>query len=261
MASSSGAATGAGTPSSSANGVGIFPAMRRVLWGPTNGPAEEFVDGKGTRISRNAEEDNERETARKSSAGPAPSETDRPELASKTPTLVNSSMKNKRKKRSSSELERQQDQQQGQDQEGPASKRIKTTEWRATPSLSEHEQSSSDEAEAEAKGSSPTTSTEHRLATNDPQYRSDFLRRIPPEVVGLCLSFLCSTSERHSLQTTCRLFRRLSDSPDTMLSKLALAGDAETGRGGLITDADNPDSAVAKLVVFARSGNLEAIYM
>ena len=210
----------------------------------------------GTRsISRNAEG----ETARKSRP---PSETDRPELAlaSKTPTLVNSSMKNKRKKRSSSELKRQQDQQQGQDQEGPASKRIKTAAC-PTPSLSEHEQSSSDEAEAEAKGSSPTTPTEHRLATTDPQYRSDFLRRIPPEVVGLCLSFLCSTSERHSLQTTCQLFRRLSDSPDTMLSKLALSGDAETGRGGLITDADNPDSAVAKLVVFARSGNLEAIYM
>ena len=209
-------------------------------------------------ISRNAEE---YETARIISA--APSETDRPglALASKTPTLVNSSMKNKRKKRSSSELERQQDQQQGQDQEGPASKRIKTAGACPTPSLSEHEQSSSDEAEAEAKGSSPTTSTEHRLATTDPQYRSDFLRRIPPEVVGLCLSFLCSTSERHSLQTTCRLFRRLSDSPDTMLSKLALGGDAETGRGGLITDADNPDSAVAKLVVFAKSKNLEAIYM
>lgn len=167
--------------------------------------------------------------------------------SSKTPTLVNSSMKNaKRKKRSSSELE-----------EGPAPKRTKT----ATPLLSEHEQFSSDEAEEVDDDGSPPTPTEHRLATDDPQYRSDLLRIIPPEVVGLCLSYLCSTSERHSLQTTCRLFRRLSNAPDTMLSKLALGGDTETGRGGLITDSDDPDSAVAKLGVFARSGNIEAVYL
>ena len=152
-------------------------------------------------------------------------------------------MKNtKLKKRSSSESE-----------EGPAPKRTKT----ATPVLSEHEQFSSDEAEA----GSPATPIEHRLATDDPQYRSDLLRSVPPEVLGLCLSYLCSTSERHSLQTTCRLFRRLSNAPDTMLSKLALGGDTETGRGGLITDSDDPDSAVVKLGVFARSGNIEAVYL
>ena len=165
-------------------------------------------------------------------------------ISSKTPTLVNSSMKNnKRKKRSSSELE-----------EGPAPKRTKT----ATPVLSEHEQFSSDEAEEDG---SPPTPTEHRLATDDPQYRSDLLRIVPPEVLGLSLSYLCSTSERHSLQTTCRLFRRLSNAPETMLSKLALGGDTETGRGGLITDSDDPDSAVVKLGVFARSGNIEAVYL
>lgn len=154
-------------------------------------------------------------------------------------------MKNtKRKKRSSSELE---------GGPTPAPKRTKT----ATPVLSEHEQLSPEEAE----DCPPPTPTEHRLAADDPQYRSDLLRRIPPEVVGLCLSYLCSTSERHSLQTTCRLFRRLSNAPDTMLSKLALGGDTETGRGGLITDSDDPDSAVAKLGVFARSGNIEAVYL
>ena len=158
-------------------------------------------------------------------------------------------MKNaKRKKRSSSELE-----------EGPAPKRTKTA--CATPVLSEHEQFSSDEAEEVDDDGSPPTPTEHRLATDDPQYRSDLLRIVPPEVLGLCLSYLCSTSERHSLQTTCRLFRRLSNAPETMLSKLALGGDTETGRGGLITDSDDPDSAVVKLGVFARSGNIEAVYL
>lgn len=213
------------------------------LWGPSS------------RVTSTCTPNTQNATDRKIIIAPV-SETDRPKRAvdhnphpigtttsssSKTPTLVNSSMKNtKRKKRSSSELE-----------EGPAPKRTKT----ATPVLSELV--SSDEAE----DGSPPTPTEHRLATDDPQYRSDLLRIIPPEVVGLCLSYLCSTSERHSLQTTCRLFRRLSNAPDTMLSKLALGGDTETGRGGLITDSDDPDSAVVKLGVFARSGNIEAVYL
>jgi hypothetical protein len=246
--------------------------MRRLLW--SSSPTEKVTDGSGAAAAAAvaapapaaaaAPNAQAKGTDRKIAGPLAATETDRPPaprltnpatISTKTPTLVNSSMKNakRKKKRSSSEMEHD------IDLEGP-SKRNKT----ATPvAVSEHEQSSSDEAEAKAKaeGCYLPTSTEHRLATDDPQYRSDLLRCIPPEVVGLCLSYLCSTSDRHSLQTTCRLFWGLSNAPDTMLSKLALGGHTETGRGGLIVDSDDPNSAVVKLRKFARIGNLDAIYM
>jgi len=98
------------------------------------------------------------------------------------------------------------------------------------------------------------------LEADDPQICSTLLRRIPPEVIGMCLSYLSTSRDRHSLQTTSRLFRTLSNSPK-IVSQLSLGGHPQTARGALITDDDDPDSAVRKLVFFGRGGNLEAVYM
>lgn len=90
--------------------------------------------------------------------------------------------------------------------------------------------------------------------------KSPFLRMLPDDVVGHCLSFLGSVKDRYALQSTCRQFRRLSNS-DEILSSIRLGGDTETGGGGIFSDDDNLDSAVHKVSIFARAGNVEALYM
>mmetsp|Transcript_30876 Transcript_30876/g.45665 ORF Transcript_30876/g.45665 Transcript_30876/m.45665 type:complete len:364 (-) Transcript_30876:1247-2338(-) len=90
--------------------------------------------------------------------------------------------------------------------------------------------------------------------------QSTFLRIVPDDVVGYCLSFLNSVQDRSALQRTCRQFRRLSNSDD-ILASIRLGGDEETGLGGIFSYDDGLDSASKKVSLFARAGNVEALYM
>jgi hypothetical protein len=89
---------------------------------------------------------------------------------------------------------------------------------------------------------------------------SDLLRIVPEEVIAHCLSFLGTADDRFALQTTCKSFRNISNS-DSMLEKLNICGNNETGKKGIIQDTDTPSIAAATLAPFARAGNLEALYM
>lgn len=89
---------------------------------------------------------------------------------------------------------------------------------------------------------------------------SEFLTKVPEDVVAHCLSFLGTAEDRFALQTTCKTFRDISNS-DSMLAQVNVNGDIETGKHGIIEDHDTPASAAAKLAPFARAGNLEALYM
>lgn len=89
---------------------------------------------------------------------------------------------------------------------------------------------------------------------------SDLLKKLPQDVVANCLSFLETAEDRFALQTTCRLFRDLSNA-DSMLEIVNLAGDPDTGKGCIIQEYDTPASATESLSPFARAGNLEAMYM
>jgi len=89
---------------------------------------------------------------------------------------------------------------------------------------------------------------------------SDLIQNLPGDVVANCLSFLGSTEDRHALQNTCKLFRDISNS-DSMLLKVDVVGDLETGEGGIIQENDTPSTASTALAPFARAGNLQALYM
>ena len=89
---------------------------------------------------------------------------------------------------------------------------------------------------------------------------SDLLCMVPDEVVGHVVSFLGSLQDRFALQCTSRQFYRLSNSNE-LLAPMDLGGNIETGEGGIFRDEDTIDSAVAKVSIFARAGNLEALYM
>ncbi|KAG7353584.1 MYND finger domain containing protein [Nitzschia inconspicua] len=89
---------------------------------------------------------------------------------------------------------------------------------------------------------------------------SDLINKLPQDVVANCLSFLGSAEDRFALQTTCKLFRHLSNA-DSMLENVDVAGDPETGNGCIIQEHDTPASAAEALSPFARAGNLEAMYM
>jgi hypothetical protein len=92
------------------------------------------------------------------------------------------------------------------------------------------------------------------------QQSSDFLTKVPEDVVAHCLSFLGTAEDRFALQTTCKLFRDISNS-DPMLAQVNVGGDLETGKHGIIQDHDTPATAAAALAPLARAGNLEALYM
>ena len=94
------------------------------------------------------------------------------------------------------------------------------------------------------------------LMAND----SDLLCMVPEEVLGHIISFLGSLQNRFALQCTSRQFHRLSNSSE-LLAPMDLGGNIETGEGGIIGDYDTIPSAVAKVSIFARAGNLEALYM
>jgi hypothetical protein len=93
-----------------------------------------------------------------------------------------------------------------------------------------------------------------------PQHKSDFLSIIPDDVVAHCLSFLGTAEDRFALQTTCKMFRHVSNS-DEMLAKVNVGGDKETTKRGIIQDHDTPATAASALSPFARAGNSEALYM
>lgn len=89
---------------------------------------------------------------------------------------------------------------------------------------------------------------------------SDFLRIVPEDAIAHCLSFLGTAEDRFALQTTCKSFRDISNSDD-MLEKVNICGNKETGKYGIILEADTPSTAAATLSPFARAGNLDALYM
>ena len=89
---------------------------------------------------------------------------------------------------------------------------------------------------------------------------SDLLNYLPEDVVAHCLSFLGSAEDRFAIQTSCKVFRDISNS-DEMLEKVNISGDPESGEHGIIQETDSPSSAAATLAPFARAGNLEALYM
>jgi hypothetical protein len=92
------------------------------------------------------------------------------------------------------------------------------------------------------------------------QQSSDFLNKVPEDVVAHCLSFLGRAEDRFALQTTCKVFRDISNS-DSMLAKVDVGGDLETGKRGIIQEHYSPATAAAALAPFARAGNLESLYM
>jgi len=89
---------------------------------------------------------------------------------------------------------------------------------------------------------------------------SDLIKKIPGDVVAHCLSFLGSREDRHALQNTCKLFKKISNS-DSMLTNVDVFGDLETGKGSIIQEDDTPATAAASLSPFARAGNVQALYM
>lgn len=90
--------------------------------------------------------------------------------------------------------------------------------------------------------------------------QSGLLGTLPEDVVSHCLSFLNTVEDRFSLQTTCKQFRRISNS-DKMLVNIQVGGDRETGKNGIIQEKDTPETAAVVLAPFSRAGNHEAIYM
>jgi hypothetical protein len=104
------------------------------------------------------------------------------------------------------------------------------------------------------------------VAVSDPpkepktKQTGDLLNKLPQDVVAHCLSFLGSSNDRFALQTTCKLFKNISNS-DAMLANVDVGGDLETGKGGIIQEHSSPATAAASLAPFARAGNLQALYM
>ena len=94
----------------------------------------------------------------------------------------------------------------------------------------------------------------------EPKPQSGLLGGLPEDVLSHCLSFLNTTEDRFSLQTTCKQFRKLSNS-DKMLVNIKMGGDQDTGKNGIIREDDTPESAAVALAPFSQAGNLEAIYM
>ena len=94
----------------------------------------------------------------------------------------------------------------------------------------------------------------------EPKPQSGLLGTLPEDVLSHCLSFLNTADDRFSLQTTCKQFRKISNS-DKMLVNIQVGGDRETGKNGIMQEEDTPESAAVALAPFSQAGNLEAIYM
>jgi hypothetical protein len=70
----------------------------------------------------------------------------------------------------------------------------------------------------------PSSLKEFSETVNCSNQPSDLLRMLPPHVLSKCLAFVGSTSDRFALQTTCNLFKSLSNL-DHMLVDIDLGGD------------------------------------
>jgi hypothetical protein len=110
-----------------------------------------------------------------------------------------------------------------------------------------------------SSGNSIASSKRHEESRTN-QKVLELNKDLPAEVISKCLSFLGSTEDRYALQNTCKLFRDISNS-DSMLSNVDVFGDLETGKGCIIQEEDTPATAAASLTVFARAGNLQALYL
>jgi hypothetical protein len=86
------------------------------------------------------------------------------------------------------------------------------------------------------------------------------LEVLPHDIWHHVLGFCGSTHDRFALQTTCKLFRQISNESSELLSTLVLGGDI-MGRGSVLRDEDTPIVACHKLSEFCRAGNPEAMYM
>jgi hypothetical protein len=106
----------------------------------------------------------------------------------------------------------------------------------------------------------PITITEPPKKKPKKKQTGDLLNILPEDVVAHCLSFLGSTKDRFALQTSCKLFKDISNS-DAMLANVDVGGDMETGKAGIIQEHNSPATAAAALAPFARAGNLQALYM
>mmetsp|Transcript_53352 Transcript_53352/g.79291 ORF Transcript_53352/g.79291 Transcript_53352/m.79291 type:complete len:474 (+) Transcript_53352:149-1570(+) len=107
---------------------------------------------------------------------------------------------------------------------------------------------------------------DHKYATPDDKNPSDFLRRIPHDVVGDCLSFLSSLSDRNALLRTCRQFYelgwRICMVRNLVLIREPSACDSTLEDGGdFIVETDTKESAVRRLSRYVQAGNLDAFYM
>ncbi|GKY93829.1 hypothetical protein MPSEU_000350000 [Mayamaea pseudoterrestris] len=83
---------------------------------------------------------------------------------------------------------------------------------------------------------------------------------LPEDIVANCLSFLGGVDDRFAVQCTSKQFQRISNT-EPLLSNIAVGGDKQTGRHGIIKDEDSAETASKLLTPYADAGNLEAIYM
>ena len=83
---------------------------------------------------------------------------------------------------------------------------------------------------------------------------------LPEDIMAHTLSFVSDVSDRYALQCTSKQFHRITSTP-LMMNNINVGGDSETGKNGIILETDTKETAVERLTPFAKSGNLEAIYM
>ncbi len=83
---------------------------------------------------------------------------------------------------------------------------------------------------------------------------------LPDDIMALTLSFVSDVSDRYALQCTSKQFHRITRTP-MMMKQVNVGGDLVTGKNGIILETDTKDTAAQRLVPYAASGNLEAIYM
>ena len=83
---------------------------------------------------------------------------------------------------------------------------------------------------------------------------------LPEDIMALTLSFVSDVSDRFALQCTSKQFHRITRTP-MMMKHVNVGGDPVTGKNGIILETDTKDTAAQRLVPYAASGNLEAIYM
>ena len=91
--------------------------------------------------------------------------------------------------------------------------------------------------------------------------KSSRLLNLPTELMLRVVSYVGSSSDRLSIQTTCKTLKQVSDR-DEILHKLDLVGDLKTGAGSVLGPyKNNLSKAISKLREFALLRNLDALYL